>query len=483
MSGITRRQLLAASGATGALALLASCGDPSEAGGPQQQAEATGPLKWWDQFLPLEKLNRATFEKFTADGGPEVDYTVYNPNEQGQALQLAFQSKQMPDVFTLAGVDGVVSSLYQAKWFAPLADPEPIVSRLPEGSIIEGLNSFDGKVYSWPQTSFRQYDTLPWANRELLEKADIDPSTEATTKPQSWDDFRQTVRTAQKKSGKPGLVLPISFGPRMETFVEQLAQVAGFPGFGGIELASGAYRFDHDSYVQAIEFLKSFQDDKLLLPASSTLDARDARLRWVAGEAVFFMDGPYNLGVIKGAKEEFLDQMTLWQIPTPKAEEPVITKGPPAGTFWTSATGRVDEVGALFELFVSDEYRKGQAEAMDGAPIDLESVQSSDAHPLFKQACSWYAAHGYLGPSPVARNIAVADVTAAVKPAKPDLAAIVQGVLSGDVDDIRGTLKKYSDTMEKNREQAIESKGGGEVSVDDWAFGDWQRGTDYVTTG
>jgi multiple sugar transport system substrate-binding protein len=479
MPGINRRQLLAASGATGALALLGSCGDPSEAGGPTQP-KPSGPLKWWDQFLPLESLHQQTFDTFAGSGGTKVEYTVYNPNEQGQALQLAFQSKQMPDVFTLAGVNSPVSALRQANWFSPLANPDPIVSRLPEGSIIEGLNSFEGKVYSWPQNSFRQYDTLPWANKELLDRAGIDPSAEATTQLQSWDAFRETVRTAQAKSGKPGLVLPIAFAPRMEVFVEQLAQVAGFPGFEGIELASGAYRYDHDAYVQAMEYLKSFQTDKLLLPASSTLDARDARLRWMAGEAVFFMDGPYNLGVIKGAKKEFLDQVTLWQIPTPNAEEPVITKGPATGTFWTSAgSGRTDVLGKLFELFVADEYRKGQAEAMDAAPIDLESVQASEAHPLYKQCCSWYASYGFLGPSAVARNIAVAGVTASAKPVEPDLAAIMQGVMSGDVEDIRGTLKTYSDALEQNRELAIKAKGNGKVSVDDWAFGDWQRGTDY----
>lgn len=475
----SRRRLLAAAGATGALAALGACGSERDAAGGSatNSAKPTGPLTWWDQFLPLEALQKKTFAEYKSKGGVAVKYTVYNPNDQGKALQLAFQSKQMPDVFTLAGVNTPPSALEQANWFAPLADADPIVKSLPKGSIIEGLNSFGGKVYSWPQSSFRQYDTLPWGNKALLDKADIEPSTDN----QSWDQFRKTVRTAQQKSGKAGLILPINFPARMSVFAEQLAQVAGFPGYGGIELATGAYRYDHDAYVHAIEYMKSFQTDKVLLAASSTLDARSGRLRWLAGDSVFFFDGPYNVGVIKTSEPKFLDQLTVWQIPTPNAEEPVITSGPAGGTYWISAgsAGRADQINKLLELFVSDEYRKGQAEAMDAAPIDLASVASSDAHSTYKQVCGWYAKYGYLGPSPIAKKAEVADVIAASKSVEPDLGTIVQGVMSGDVTDIRGTLKTYSDQLSKSRDAAIKAKGGGKVSVSDWAAPDWKRGTDY----
>lgn len=478
-SRISRRELFAAGGAAGALALLAGCGSESDVtGGSANTTKSTGPLTWWDQFLPLEALQKQTFAKYQAAGGPKVEYTVYNPNDQGKALQLAFQGKQMPDVFTLAGVNTAPSALQQANWFAPLANADAITKTLPAGSIIEGLNSFGGKVYSWPQSSFREYDTLPWANKALLRKAGIEPTTDT----QSWDQFRQVVRKAQTKSGKAGLILPVNFPERMATFVEQLAQVAGFPGMGGIELATGSYRYEHDSYVQAIEYLKSFQTDKVMLSASSTLDARAGRLRWLAGDSVFFFDGPYNVGVIKTTQAKFLDQLSLWQIPTPNGEDPVITNGPGGGTYWISAAsaGRADQIGKLLELFVSDEYRTGQAEAMDAAPIDLDAVAGSNAHATYKQCCAWYKSYGFLGPSPVGRNPKVADVTASAKPVEPDLGAIVQGVMSGDVKDIKGALKTYSDGLESSREAAIKAKGGGKVSVDDWAFPDWQRGKDYT---
>jgi len=72
---------------------------------------APGHIKWWDQFLPKAELEKKTFATFHADGGPEVDYTVYNPNDMGQAVQLAHQSNQMPDVFTLAGLNSSAAIL------------------------------------------------------------------------------------------------------------------------------------------------------------------------------------------------------------------------------------------------------------------------------------------------------------------------------------------------------------------------------------
>jgi len=473
---VSRRTLLAGGTAVAATAAgLSGCSDGSSSGSPTTSAAIT----WWDQFLPLAALEKKTFAAFTAAGGPPVEYTTYNPNDQGKALQLAFQSKQMPDVFSLAGVNSSPNALKASNWFAPLADATKITAALPAGSVVEGITSFDGKLYSFPTSSFRQYDTLPWANGDLLDQAGLEPST--TT--QTWDQFRENVRIAQQKTGKAGLLLPLSFTARMATFVDHLAQTAGFAGSNGLEHATGEYRYDHDAYVQAIEFLLSFKTDKLLLPASSTLDARAGRARWTAGEAVYFFDGPYNAGVCSSDFPDFLERLTVGQIPTPDGADPVITNAPVGGTFWSSATsGHLEDVSALLALFVTDDYRKGQAEAMDAAPIDLDIVAGSKAHPTYKQCCAWYAEHGYLGPSAVARKPEVATVLAAMKPVQPDLGTVVQGAMSGDVSDLRGTLKKLTDGLSAARDTAIATKGGGTVSAADWAFPDWQRGTDYAVS-
>jgi hypothetical protein len=75
-------------------------------------AQETAVLQWWDHFNPLEALHRRIWDAFQqANPGVRVDYTVLNPAEMGQALQLAFRSGQAPDVHSLAGLDVPASQL------------------------------------------------------------------------------------------------------------------------------------------------------------------------------------------------------------------------------------------------------------------------------------------------------------------------------------------------------------------------------------
>lgn len=108
-------------------------------------------VHWWDHFLPIAPLEKKLFAQYhDAHGNVTVDYKVYNPNEMGQALQLAYKSKQMPDVSTLAGIGLPVRKLYEEGWFQALANGADIEKALPAGSLLEGFTVFDGKIYSFP---------------------------------------------------------------------------------------------------------------------------------------------------------------------------------------------------------------------------------------------------------------------------------------------------------------------------------------------
>lgn len=484
----TRRQILRGAGMVAGAIALAACDTAPPAGSGSSPGSTRGggggpgeggALTWWDQFNPLQDLHQSTFERFASDGGPPVEHTVTNPNEQGQALQLAFTSKQLPDVFTLAGIGVPPSVLLEQGWFSPLATADSIREALPDGSVVPGLHIFDDQLFSFPIFSFRQYETLLWGNRQLLEQADVDPDN----LPTSWDDLRAAARKIQD-SGPAGVILPLNFPPRMASFVLELAQTAGFPGSreggtDGIDLTTGEYRYHDDAFVEAIEFLLALQQDGVLFPASTSLDARAARARWAAGAAGFFLDGPWNVGVVAGDFPQILDQLTVGQIFTPDGDAPVLTRPPTGGTFWVSGqSDQVDQASALLELFVGEEYQTGLAAAMDQPPLDLDAVAGSDAHDTYKRAVEMYGEQVFLGPTPQARNPLVSQVVANMAPVEPGLGAIIQGAFSGQVTDVRGRLRALSDGMSKAREAAL-SEVGGDVSVEAWAFPDWTAGQDF----
>lgn len=136
----SRRRLFAGGGVAAALAstgLLTGCDSGGSSTGGASGG-APGHIKWWDQFLPKAELEKKTFATFHADGGPEVDYTVYNPNDMGQAVQLAHQSNQMPDVFTLAGLNSSAAILQAGSWFAPIANADTLKSRQPRAPWSKG---------------------------------------------------------------------------------------------------------------------------------------------------------------------------------------------------------------------------------------------------------------------------------------------------------------------------------------------------------
>jgi multiple sugar transport system substrate-binding protein len=384
----------------------------------------------------------------------------------------------MPDVFTLAGIDVPPSVLLSQGWFAPLTGADAITKAVPEGSLVPGLHLFDDKLYSFSIFSFRQYETLVWGNRELQEKAGLDPEQS----PASWDDLRSAAKKMTQGGGS-GLILPLKFAQRMGTFVQELAQTAGFPGSraggtDGIDLRTGEYRFHDDAFVESIEFLRSFQQDGTLFKASTSLDARSGRARWAAGGSGYFLDGPWNSGVVAGDFEPLLEKLTVGSIPTPDGSPPVITRPPIGGTFWVSKqTGQAEQASALLEQFLGKEYQTALALAMDQPPLDLDAVAGSDAHETYKKAIEIFTKEVFLGPTPQARE-GVTAVEAAMPPSEPGLGGIVQGVFSGQVKDVRGALQKLSDERTKARDAAI-SKVGGSASVDSWAFPDWKPGEDF----
>ncbi len=435
---------------------------------------------WWDQFLPLEDLHRSIWEQYQeAHPDVTVEYTVYNPQEQGQALQLAYESQQMPDVHSLAGLGVPTQQLVDQGWFQPLSNGQDIQAALPEGSLLEGITMFDGEVYSFPLYSFRQYTTLNWFNKELMEKAGVDPETG----PATWDEFRQAAKSITDAGGGQiyGWIQGLNFPERMGVHAEELAQVAGAP--GDIDPKTGEYTYASDAYAQAVEFLLSLQQDGSLFPASSTLDARTGRARWATGAAGMFFDGPWNIGVIQKDFADFTDKVGVGPIPAPSADAAYVHKGPPGGVFWISSQSEHPDVAAdILKAFTSPEYYVGLAERMDQPPLDLTAVEKANVHPTYQRAIELYTERVRLAPSAIARNPAVSQVNAKMADIHPNLGEIVQGVFSGDVSDYRAALRTFNDQLTAERDKAIEAvtAEGGEVSIDDWIFAGWQAGEDFT---
>ncbi|MFC7623725.1 ABC transporter substrate-binding protein [Microlunatus sp. GCM10028923] len=477
MVGLDRRAFLGLAGVGAGASLIAGC---SPGAAPQQERSADK-IVWWDQFLPTQDVEKELFAEFAAaEGGLPVDYAVYDPGKMGQALQLAKQSNQLPDVFTLAGVGAPTSALMEQGWFQPVTLDDKVRSALPAGTLLEGVNVFEGQVYGLPLFGWRMHDSQNWFNTELFTKAGLDPAKP----PVGYDEVRAAAR-AIKQAGAAGWIAPLQFADRIASQIHQLAEAAGSPSVGGIDILTGEYTVGNDHYLAAIDWWLAMQADGVLFEGSASLNARTARGRWAAGSAGMFFDGPYCIGVVAQDFGEFASKVGVAQIPVPEAStQAVINHVPRGSTLWVSKTSKVaEQASKLLSIMVGKEAQIRMLSGMNAPAIYAGTVAEAEVHPTFKQSVELCEKIDFLAPDPVVRNPGVAKVTGAMKSIEPGLGEIVGGVMSGDVPDARAALAKYRDALTAERERAIKQLAGKGVtaSPDDWKFPDWQRGQDYTT--
>ncbi|MFX4274045.1 ABC transporter substrate-binding protein [Propionibacteriaceae bacterium Y1685] len=477
---INRRGFLAGAAGTVGLAGLAGatgCQRTPVSGGGDQ-----GSLTWWDHSPNLQEANKAVWAEYEKAGGLKVEYQYHQTAKLGQALQLAKQSNQLPDVHTNVGLELPLPQLIKDGWFQPLELDEGTKAKLGKDSLIDGIHVFDGKPYSFAIQNPRQYHAANWFNHELIVKAGLDPAAP----PKTFDEFREACRTIAKAVPDTyGVILNLGMGERIATQVNHLAVGAGFEGINGVEFATGEFAFNSEPYLQVMEFLLSLQTDKLLFPGSSQQDDQTARVRWATGTIGYFFDGPWCPGSTRKDAAPFFDKLDVGPMLVPDSSKEVVNyQGPMGGTFFISGqSDKAAEASKVLSLVAGDPYQVAIADGMAQPPRDMELVKQSAANEPYKRLVEWYADTCYLAPSAALKNPATAKVAEEAKPVKPNLAAIIQGMFSGDVPDVKKALTTMSDQLAKERDAAIKkvSAAGTKVSADDYAFPQWKPRQDFTT--
>jgi ABC-type glycerol-3-phosphate transport system substrate-binding protein len=472
MSRISRRSFLGATGALAATSFLAACGGGS--GG----SSGGGGLQWWDHYSALQNFHEDWAESQSRSLGVDVTYTYNDVSRATEALQLANQSNQLPDVYTNI-LDIPLAALVRENWVHELALSDEVKARLPEGSLTEGITNLDGKVYGLPLFAFRQYAAATWFNRDIIAAAGIDPANPPT----SYDAYRDACRRIAAQGEAP-MMLALGGKARMGEQINDMACAGGFPGFEGLLFATGEYAYHHDAYVTAIEFWKELNDTGLIIPGAINFTVANARTRWAAGSAGFFPDGPWCAGGVKAVNPEFVPTIAVGPILTPEAgTAPVVYRGAPASQiFVAGSTKDAEHATALVSSFTTPEYQAGLAAGMDQPPMNLEIVETADVIEPYRQVVRFFEEQVKRMPEAVVRNAQYAAVQAQQTPISPNLGDIVQGYLGGNIPDLRAALRQLSDAWTADRDSALQkaTAEGAQVSAADFAFPDWQPATDYV---
>jgi len=479
MTGFDRRGFLVSSLGAGlaasGMAALSSCSKPSSSGSGKPGDAA----QWWEGGQPQTAMDKEIARKHESDLGP-VDVTYQENTKLPQALQLAHQSKQMPDVTVIGGLGIPVAQLVSEGWFQPLDLPDDAKPRLEAMGLLEGVHVFDGKTYTFP-ISTPDPGNVNWYHKHFLDEAGLDPENPPTT----YDDFRSACAKIVKGGKTSGLMLPLKVAERNAAQAESLAQASGWAGLNGQMFSTGEFAFDSDEILNYLEFLQSLFTDKLMFAASLNQNVKDGQARWAAGGSAFFWDGPWIPGNIKLNYPQIKGTVKGGPFLTAESSDTLANYTGPAGGGYYIPTDvkHPDVANKIMALLTTEEYQQQYASIMAHLPRDAKAVATApDVDPAFKDVAESLYKILFFGPDPVVGNQDVAKVDAAIKPVKPGFGEIIQGFFSGDVTDIRGSLRTLSASSTAALESAIKTVTGkgAKVSMDDYAFANWKPGADYT---
>lgn len=488
-NGLPRRDFIKALGVVGgglALGGMTGCGGDggSPSGGsspggiqiPDTGAKLpTGEVKF--RWLGTPDAMTGFIDEFSAkynEAHPNItiEYDGFPAPEIRELLPLGISSGTAHDLFNPAGLRG--ADLVARGWVAPLDDYIPNFEEwkaaFPPNTLLEGVQIFDGKTYSFPLQDHRWYLTTTLYNRAVVERADVDLSEEVPT----WSEFREIARkiTEQGNGQTYGIVIP---SVRLAEYVRALARTAGSPTQEWINPLTGEYDLASDGFVEAVEFLLALQDDGSVFPGSLSLTAQEATPRVVSGNAAIILDGPWVPADWEQTAPDF--EFGVAGQPVPEVSDPLPHAAEATGNigYWLYAESKVKEVaGDIFAYLGSVEGQTafGLARGVGGMPIQpkardaLYEASTSESKKVMDLAETII-----INPAPLIRNPDVAMVYAELKPPTPGPPQVLESIMIGEADP-RSALQQLSDGFNNALDDAIAAAvaKGANVSRDDWVF-------------
>ncbi len=443
---------------------------------------------WEGENSPGQKVVKKFNEKYKGEIRVEPKYGPWESHNT--SIQAAFASGDEPDLFQLP-LGSQVADYVDKDLIQPITGlvSDTWKDQFYEGTFQEGVNQFDGKIYTWPGTG-PSLSYMLFYNKEVLENAGLEPKA-----PRTWDELREMAKTVTEQ-GK-GDVFGLTFGGGTPARFTQLA-VAGFAvgaskgesPFDGFNFIEGKYDLDSKAWVDAVNFMLALKEDGSILPSSFMMKTTEAEALFGEGKAAFLLNGRWGLSNLKNLYPD-LSYGSAY-VPTPDGSVPKFGYTlalPERGYVIAKNTKHPEAVGKFIEeAFASKEfYDLYMQKGISLTPMpEVNDNDSNYPYPELKEFVQVHNDAWILGPDPIARNPELVPVSKEIgslvqDKMKPNTGEVLQMILNGSATDVEKTLKEHNDKLNKNLQDAIEKvkAEGGNVSLDDFKFPNWDGVTDY----
>lgn len=286
---ISRRGLLGAVSAGGALAVTGGLGLQARSAGAQEPVS----ISFWSEYSadPARSAMEGAIAKFQeANPGITVNHRPIENEQFFTVLRTGFTGGEPPDIFQHEGHQ----NLFQ---FTDLGEVEAIDDLYAdlEGRFIPGTSAAiakDGHYYGVPWSIHT--DTQIFHNEAVLEANGIDPAALKT-----WDDYLAAFATL-KESG----VTPIAFANKFGwsgsqwLFAFLVRQVGADP---VLDLCArvGDYKWTDPGFVKAAQYYVGLNDQGYFSSGAASDDFPSATALFFAGRTGFMQTGSWLLGSVE----------------------------------------------------------------------------------------------------------------------------------------------------------------------------------------
>lgn len=403
-------------------------------------------------------------------------------NSYQNALNLAFESDDTPDVFLMTRS---LTQIVQAGWAQPL-DPwitPEWKAKFPDNIFVNTRTMLDGETYTFPAYASGSNRML-YLNEEMFREAGLIDDSGAIHVPQTWGELRTMAKqiTEAGNGDYYGIGLGIKDSRAMSWWFD-LAGLAGAPMLPyDFDFRTGEYVYStHPAFAQIVELLLGMRDDGSVYPYGSTVDDGNISTLFAQGEFAIMMTGPYAVSNMRRDFPDFQDYRIV-PLPIPDAGQTGdFYLVPSSGTYLLSAKSNHPEAAWLWmEWLSSREYNQRMVAATSNFSIfsDLNTAENiNDPHAL--QAYQALQAYGVYGPYPPALNPATAQVVP--EAITPDIGDLLIGIYTGQITDWRQALIDLDAHKRAAWDAALKNAqdSGADVSADDFIFPDWNPMENY----
>lgn len=409
---------------------------PTEAAETKKESTPT-PVKltWWTFQNHDMDYMKGLVDKFNKDNkdGITVEYVVQTSNNFRQALDMAFQSNQAPDVFT--GQD-------LANYYVPKGQVEPLdkwitpemKQRYGDKLYSEGDNGVDGKTYSLINTGIT-YRLI--YNKDLFKKSGI------AAPPKTLNEMVEASKKIAD-AGKADKVYGFAMNMKnTQTAMERSVNVVGMAsGFRYYDYKTGVFNFK--PFKPILEAFKKMVTDGSMFPGIESLDVDPMRTQFAQGKIGMYMSGAWEPAWYDGQNPKPTIDWAAAPVPTLDGT----VKAPTfiSGLRWlyiSSKTQYKEQSWKVLKYFYTDEVQIPYHEKGYGVVIVPTVVQKSQK-PVMKGMDGFAPTkNDAIYPSvPAERSLKIEG-----KPFNDIFAAIILNGADFDKE-VDGINKKYNDALQ-----------------------------------